>query len=157
MASSRNPGKTRRAREIRIQQRHVAGELLPDGQRGGVLQMGAAIFCAVELARQEARNSSARGRSATSVAAAIGSRGKVSFEDCDILTSSLGWTGFAAHLASANSIARLEMTSLAFMLVWVPLPVCQTATEVHQQTANDIVGGLNDQFTPPREACPSLG
>ena len=24
-----------------------------------------------------------------------------------------------------SSMARLEMTSLAFMLVWVPLPVCQ--------------------------------
>src|SRR6202453_3389404 len=52
--------------------------------------------------------------------------GKVSFDDCDMLTWSLGWIGLLDPISPpANSMARLEMTSLAFMLVWVPLPVCQ--------------------------------
>ena len=43
-----------------------------------------------------------------------------------MLTSSLGWMGFLLPITPpASSMARLEMTSLAFMLVWVPLPVCQ--------------------------------
>ena len=52
--------------------------------------------------------------------------GNVSFDDCDMLTWSLGWTGDLEPMAPPpSSMARLEMTSLAFMLVWVPLPVCQ--------------------------------
>jgi hypothetical protein len=52
--------------------------------------------------------------------------GKVSFDDCDMLTSSLGWMGFFEPSSPpASSMARLEMTSLAFMLDCVPLPVCQ--------------------------------
>ena len=53
--------------------------------------------------------------------------GKVSFEDCEQLTSSFGWTGsFEPMTPPASSIARFEMTSLTFMFVCVPLPVCQT-------------------------------
>ena len=53
--------------------------------------------------------------------------GNVSFDDCDMLTWSLGWIGcFDPFSPPAISIARLEMTSLTFMFVWVPLPVCQT-------------------------------
>ena len=45
-----------------------------------------------------------------------------------MLTWSLGWTGSLEPITPpASSMARLEMTSLAFMLVWVPLPVCQIA------------------------------
>ena len=52
--------------------------------------------------------------------------GNVSFDDCDMLTWSLGWIGFLDPMTPPpSSMARLEMTSLAFMLVWVPLPVCQ--------------------------------
>jgi hypothetical protein len=36
--------------------------------------------------------------------------------------------GFAAHRPPSISIARLAMTSLAFMLVCVPEPVCQTTS-----------------------------
>ena len=44
-----------------------------------------------------------------------------------MLTWSLGWTGSLEPITPpASSMARLEMTSLAFMLVCVPLPVCQT-------------------------------
>ena len=49
--------------------------------------------------------------------------GNVSFDDCDMLTWSLGWTGFLEPMTPPlNSMARFEMTSLAFMLVCVPLP-----------------------------------
>ena len=53
--------------------------------------------------------------------------GNVSFDDCDMFTSSFGWTGFLLPSSPpASSIARLEITSLTFMFVCVPLPVCQT-------------------------------
>jgi hypothetical protein len=53
--------------------------------------------------------------------------GKVSFDDCDMLTWSLGWTGFfepSGVLLSWQQ--RFEITSLTFMLNCVPLPVIQT-------------------------------
>ena len=53
--------------------------------------------------------------------------GKTSLEDCERFTSSLGCTGFLEpSMPPMSSMARLAITSLAFMLVWVPLPVCQT-------------------------------
>ncbi len=53
--------------------------------------------------------------------------GNVSFDDCDMFTSSLGWTGFLLPRSPpASSMARFEITSLTFMFVCVPLPVCQT-------------------------------
>ena len=53
--------------------------------------------------------------------------GKVSLDDCDMLTWSLGWIGVLDPITPpASSMARLAITSLAFMLVWVPLPVCHT-------------------------------
>ncbi len=55
--------------------------------------------------------------------------GKVSLEDCERLTWSLGCTGdFEPSSPPSISIARLAITSLAFMLVWVPEPVCQTTS-----------------------------
>src|SRR5580704_15215031 len=53
--------------------------------------------------------------------------GKESFDDCDILTWSLGCTGVllpSGVLASWQQ--RLEITSFTFMLNCVPLPVIQT-------------------------------
>ncbi len=53
--------------------------------------------------------------------------GKVSFDDCDMFTSSLGWIGsLLPFLPPAASMARFAITSLTFMFVWVPLPVCHT-------------------------------
>ena len=53
--------------------------------------------------------------------------GNVSLDDWLRLTSSFGWTGvFEPRTPPRISIARFAMTSLAFMLVWVPLPVCHT-------------------------------
>jgi len=50
-------------------------------------------------------------------------------EDWPRLTSSLGWTGFLEpSVPPASSMARFEMTSLAFMLDCVPLPVWNTTS-----------------------------
>ena len=44
----------------------------------------------------------------------------------DIFTSSLGCTGtFDPRMPPAISMALFEITSLVFILLWVPLPVCQ--------------------------------
>ncbi len=52
--------------------------------------------------------------------------GKVSLDDWDMLTWSFGCTGsFEPRCPPAISIARFAITSLTFMLVWVPEPVCQ--------------------------------
>ena len=53
--------------------------------------------------------------------------GNVSFDDCERFTWSLGWIGsLLPNGPPANSMARFAITSLAFMLLWVPLPVCHT-------------------------------
>ena len=49
--------------------------------------------------------------------------GNTSFDDCEALTSSLGWTG-----RPSRSHARRAMTSLAFMFELVPEPVWNTST-----------------------------
>ena len=48
--------------------------------------------------------------------------GKVSLELWDMFTWSLGWSSFPP----AISLPRLATTSLTFMLLWVPEPVCHT-------------------------------
>ena len=66
-----------------------------------------------------------RRRSSTTRQAAICiAVGKVSFEDCDILTSSFGCRSFFP----ASSLPRLAMTSLTFMFDCVPEPVCHTTS-----------------------------
>ena len=53
--------------------------------------------------------------------------GKVSLLDWLRLTWSLGCTGLLLPSSPPRaSIALLAITSLAFMLLWVPEPVCQT-------------------------------
>ena len=53
--------------------------------------------------------------------------GKVSFDDCDMLTWSLGCTGACVpSVPPASWMARLAITSFTFMFDWVPEPVCQT-------------------------------
>ena len=46
-----------------------------------------------------------------------------------LLTWSLGWTGFLDPISPPiSSMARLLITSLTFMLDWVPEPVCHTTS-----------------------------
>jgi hypothetical protein len=55
--------------------------------------------------------------------------GKVSLEDWPMLQWSLGCTGSLEPISPPSiSIARLAMTSLAFMFDCVPEPVCQTTS-----------------------------
>ena len=62
-----------------------------------------------------------------STAATLIAVGKTSLEDWPRFTSSLGWTRRPSPRGPPRiSLARLASTSFAFMLVWVPLPVCQT-------------------------------
>ena len=78
-------------------------------------------------ASRSARTDGSRTWVICSTAAMCMAVGKVSLDDCDMLTWSLGCTGvFDPSTPPASSMARLAMTSLAFMLVWVPLPVCHT-------------------------------
>mmetsp|Transcript_10137 Transcript_10137/g.25382 ORF Transcript_10137/g.25382 Transcript_10137/m.25382 type:complete len:346 (+) Transcript_10137:114-1151(+) len=65
--------------------------------------------------------------STVSTAAMCMAVGNTSLDDCDMLTSSFGWMGFLEPITPpSSSIARLEMTSFAFMFVCVPDPVCHT-------------------------------
>src|SRR6266481_9051856 len=53
--------------------------------------------------------------------------GKLSFDDCDMLTWSFGWTGVLLPSGvPASWQHRFEMTSFTFMLNCVPLPVIHT-------------------------------
>jgi hypothetical protein len=55
--------------------------------------------------------------------------GKTSLLDWDMLQWSFGCTGVLLPTRPPSiSIARLEMTSLTFMFVCVPLPVCHTTS-----------------------------
>ena len=71
--------------------------------------------------------------SANSVAATCVAVGKVSLEDCDMLTSSFGWTvtPSAAHIEA--------MTSLAFMFELVPEPVWNTSTGKWSSTSPSAI------------------
>ena len=67
--------------------------------------------------------------SSSTAAAMCIAAGKVSLLDCPMFTSSLGWTGLPApRPVPASSSARLAITSLAFMLLCVPLPVWKTTS-----------------------------
>ncbi len=83
-----------------------------------------------DLARRVSRSRVTAGTSRPSICSTTAmcmAVGKVSLEDWLRLTSSLGCTGcWEPSRPPRSSMARLAITSLAFMLVWVPLPVCQT-------------------------------
>ena len=87
--------------DVGVELGHVARELLAQGQRHGVHEMGAAdlhdVGEGVGLVRQRVAQGPAPTGSRTwmicSTAAMCMAVGKVSFDDCDMLTSSLGWTG----------------------------------------------------------------
>ena len=77
-------------------------------------------------ASRKAATEGSRRCTISSAAAMCIAVGKVSFDDCDMLTWSFGWIGSLEPITPpASSMARLEITSFAFMLVCVPLPVCQ--------------------------------
>ena len=121
-----------------VELRRVAGKLLAERERRGVLQMRAADLDDVGGKPPPWRTSVARERlerRAEDRASRLPRRtmfiavGNTSFEDWPRLTSSFGWTSRSSPRGPPRiSEARLASTSLTFMLVWVPEPVCQTAS-----------------------------
>ena len=110
-----------------------------------IFTMSAKASALAASASRRARTEGSRTWTICSTAAMCMAVGKVSFDDCDMLTWSLGWTGvFDPSTPPASSMARLEMTSLAFMLVWVPLPVCQIRRGKWSSSvpARDLAGRL---------------
>ena len=80
------------------------------------------------VARNRASAGSSRSLISTATATWI-ALGKTSLVDWERLTWSLGCTvRLAPSVSPMRSAARLAITSLAFMLLWVPLPVCQTTS-----------------------------
>ena len=104
------------------------------------------------LSARASRRARTEGSSAWTICSAAAmcmAVGKVSLEDCDMFTWSLGCTGvFDPSTPPASSMARLEMTSLAFMLVWVPLPVCHTRSGNWSSSlpVGDLARGLHDEL-----------
>src|SRR5271169_5146167 len=82
-----------------------------------------------------------RARDTVSAAATFIAVGNTSLDDWPRLTSSFGCTSRPSPRAPpSSSEARLASTSLTFMLVWVPEPVCHTARDIDARGA-----ALDDQ------------
>ncbi len=138
-------------REIRVELGDVAGELLAERERHGVHQVRSADLDDVRerlrLRVERVAQVPHRGDEA---------RRWISFGGGDVhrgrerVVRRLGHVHVVvrvdrllrAHLPPASSIARLAITSLAFMLVWVPLPVCQTRSGkcASRVAGDDFVG-----------------
>ena len=90
------------ALEVGVELRDVAAELLAERERHRVLQVRAADLHDVGELRRPSPRARRAGASPTgtsscttsSAAAMCIAVGNVSFDDCDMFTSSLGWTGF---------------------------------------------------------------
>ena len=67
----------------------------------------------------------------------------------DMFTWSLGCTWMPPSLAAH----RWAMTSLTFMLVWVPLPVCQTT---RGNSSSHFPARISSQAAAMAEACSSV-
>src|SRR3984957_21150193 len=86
-------------------------------------------FALASIASRSAVTAGTRRLVTLTAAAMYIADGKLSFDDCDILTWSFGCTG--ALLPSAVPASwqqRFEITSLTFMLNCVPLPVIHTCS-----------------------------
>ena len=85
--------------------------------------------------------------------------GKVSLDDWLRLTWSFGCTGaLAPSGAPSSSFARFAITSLAFMLLWVPEPVCQTTSGKCscKRAVRHLLGGARDRVGEARLQVPLL-
>ena len=87
---------------------------------------------AAALTRSVSRSAATAGitaRRSASVTATWIAVGKLSFVDWPRFTSSFGWTSLRSPRSPPrSSLARFASTSLTFMFVCVPLPVCQTTS-----------------------------
>ena len=125
------------ARDAVLDLRGVAGELLAEGERRRILRMGAAdlddlrpgLRLVVEGVAELLQRRDERGGRSPRPRRCASPSDSMSFDDWLMLTWSLGWTGFFEPSSPPSiSIARLAITSLAFMLDCVPEPVCQTTS-----------------------------
>ena len=111
---------------------------------------------AAALPASVARSASSAGRRSrvtVCAAATFIAVGNTSFDDWPRLTSSFGWTSRASpRVPPRISDARLASTSLTFMLVCVPEPVCQTArgNSAVVPSGERLVGGRDDRVGGPR-------
>ena len=79
--------------------------------------------------------------------------GKLSLLDWPRLTWSLGWTGSRLPNGWPSiSLARLAITSLAFMLVWVPDPVCQTGNGKSASRLPSAISPAAEMMGPDRSS-----
>ena len=84
--------------------------------------------------------------------------GNVSLDDWPRFTSSFGWIGaFEPMVPPAISMARLEITSLAFMFDWVPDPVWNTTSGKWSSSVPAITSSAARQISSTFSggSCPS--
>ena len=118
---------------VLLQRSAPAADLLGELQGRRVLQVGTAGLDDAPRSPPSSRCSwwppaGQWPQAASSIAITAGDvhrRGEGIVEDWDMLMSSLGWSSF---FLAISLLPRLAMTSLAFMLLWVPEPVCHTTS-----------------------------
>src|SRR5882757_2073264 len=94
-----------------------------------ILTMSFHAFAFSAIASRRAVTAGIRSCFTPTAAAIYMADGKESFEDCAMLTWSLGCTGFLLPIGvPAIWLHLFEMTSLTFILNCVPLPVIQTCS-----------------------------
>src|SRR6266403_4484611 len=95
----------------------------------------------VSMAAASASACGSRCSSNSSTAAMYIAVGKVSFDDCPILTLSFGCTGDLLPILPPSSwTARFDSTSLTFMFDCVPDPVCRSEEHTSElQSRRDLV------------------
>ena len=142
---------------VAVEQADPAGKFLAHRQRRGVLQVRAADFddvreflgFGVERARADFLPPGASWRAVSVAAAMCMAVGNVSLEDCDMLTSSLGWIGLlAAHLAAGEFDGAVgdDLVDVHVGLrAAAGLPDAQREMVV-KFSGDDFVGGLRDEF-----------
>src|SRR5882757_4698644 len=92
-----------------------------------ILTISAHAFALASIESCSARTAGISRTVVSTAAAMYIADGKLSFDDWDMLTWSLGWTGFfEPSSVPASWQQRFDITSLTFMLNCVPLPVIQT-------------------------------
>ena len=135
--------------DVAVELRHVAAELLAERERHRVLEVRPADLDDVESnsarfasrASRRARTDGMRSSTIAMATAMCSAVGNVSLLDWLRFTWSFGWIGCLPPRApAATSFARPAMTSLTFMFVWVPEPVCQTRSG--NSPAEPAVGDL---------------
>jgi hypothetical protein len=152
MASGYSEGRARDERFGVVELGDVAGELLAEGQRRRVLQMGAADLDDVgEASALAASVACAAGQRRQQHCVDAERRGDVHGGREDIVRRLpeidvvVGCTQALRCPRSppSSSEARLASTSLMFMLLWVPEPVCQTdsGNSASWRPSEDFPGG----------------